>query len=110
MYEKKRRRISLTNSPKVGDAPHAINVSSADITIEVLEQPMLVICQPASLKKKQPQTVNQKFLINQILLKKSRKNYSPERSCTGFGYMLASPVFLFCPNKNNTPRSLMARL
>lgn len=38
--------IELTNSPNVGEAPHAISVSSADITTDVLEHPILVICQP----------------------------------------------------------------
>lgn len=35
-----------TNSPNVGDAPQAIKESSADMMIDVFEQPMLVICQP----------------------------------------------------------------
>lgn len=70
---------ALTNSPKVGLAPHAIKVSSAEITIDVFEHPILVICHP-------------------------------DKSCTGFGYMFASPVFLFWPNKYNTPMSLIAKL
>lgn len=49
------------------------------MTIDVFEQPTLVICHP-------------------------------ERSCTGFGYMLASPVFLFWPNRYRMPMSLMAKL
>lgn len=47
--------LELTNSPKVGDAPHAINVSSADITIDVLEHPILVICHPVRERKKNKQ-------------------------------------------------------
>lgn len=30
----------------MGEAPQAIKVSSADITIDVFEQPILVICHP----------------------------------------------------------------
>lgn len=36
----------LTSSPNVGEAPQAISESSAEIMIDVFEQPMLVICHP----------------------------------------------------------------
>lgn len=40
------RRIELTSSPNVGDAPQAISESSAEMMMDVFEQPMLVMCQP----------------------------------------------------------------
>lgn len=95
--------IKLTNSPNVGDAPHAIKVSSADIIIDVFEQPMLVICHPNKKIKNQTNINKEKKLLKTILK-------LPAKSCTGFGYIFASPVFLFCPNKNKTPISVMAKL
>lgn len=90
---------TLTSSPKVGEAPQAISESSAEIMIDVLEQPMLVMCHPKKTKG-----------YNLTICMTATFSSLPAKSCTGFGYIFASPVFLFWPNMNSTPMSVMAKL
>lgn len=64
--------VAHTNSPKVGDAPQAINVSSADITIDVFEHPILVMCHPVWRK-----VFVKNFAVTHVMILTYRTNLGP---------------------------------
>lgn len=88
-------RSPKPSSPNVGEAPHAMRLSSAEITTDVQPHPMSVIFQPVSVQRERELNHQSEGGFSRLL------QHSPARSWTGFGYMLASPVFLFCPNKKS---------